>query len=63
MMYTDNYRNNGIGSLILARLKTDYSVLNIHVYEKNEGVYTKHHFKIRSKKFEEDTQEYEYFME
>ncbi len=34
---TDNYRNKGRGRLILERLKTDYSVLNLHVYEKNEG--------------------------
>ncbi|WP_323701753.1 GNAT family N-acetyltransferase [Staphylococcus cohnii] len=63
---TDNYRNKGIGRLILERLKTDYSVLSLHVYEKNEGAirfYTKHHFEIRSKEFEQDTQEYEYLME
>lgn len=63
---TSNYRNKGIGSLLLERLKNDYNVLNLHVYEKNESAirfYTKHQFEIRSKEFEEETQEYEYLME
>ena len=62
----ENYRNKGIGRLILERLKKDYNALNLHVYEKNQGAmrfYTKHHFEIRSKVFEAETQEYEYFME
>lgn len=62
---TDNYRNKGIGKLLLERLKSDYNGLNLHVYEKNEGAirfYTKHQFEIRSKEFEAETQEYEYLM-
>ncbi|RIO46165.1 GNAT family N-acetyltransferase [Staphylococcus hyicus] len=61
----DNYRNKGIGSLLLKRLKGDYKGLNLYVYEKNEGAirfYTKHQFEIRSKEFEVETQEYEYLM-
>ncbi|MCD8844051.1 MULTISPECIES: GNAT family protein [Staphylococcus] len=49
----------------MERLKSDYNVLNLHVNEKNEGAirfYTKHQFEIRSKEFEAETQEYEYFM-
>lgn len=63
---TDNYRNKGIGRLLLERLKSDYNVLNLHVYEKNKGAirfYTKHQFEIRSKEFEAETQEHEYLME
>lgn len=63
---TDKYRNKGIGRLLLERLKSDYNVLNLNVYEKNEGAirfYTKHQFEIRSKEFEAETQEHEYLME
>ncbi|HDA5229508.1 TPA: GNAT family N-acetyltransferase [Staphylococcus aureus] len=62
----DNYRNKGIGRLLLERLKRDYNGLNLHVYEKNEGAirfYSKHQFEIRYKEFEEETHEYEYLME
>lgn len=62
---TDNYRNKGIGKLLLERLKSDYNGLYLPVYEKNEGAirfYTKHQFEIRSKEFEAETQEYEYLM-
>ncbi|MEB7783500.1 GNAT family N-acetyltransferase [Mammaliicoccus sciuri] len=62
---TDNYRNKGIGRLLLERLKRDYNGLNLYVYEKNEGAirfYTKHQFEIKSKEFEAETQEYEYLM-
>ncbi len=62
---TDNYRNRGIGSLLLERLKSDYNGLNLHVYEKNEGAihfYTKHQFEIRSKEFQAETQEYACLM-
>lgn len=62
---TDNYRNKGIGKLLLERLKSDYNGLSLHVYEKNEGAirfYTKNQFEIQSKEFEAETQEYEYLM-
>lgn len=65
LFITDNYRNKGIGRFLLERLKSDYNGLNLHVYEKNERAirfYTKHQFEIRSKEFEVETQEYEYFM-
>ncbi|MDT4198622.1 GNAT family N-acetyltransferase [Staphylococcus haemolyticus] len=65
LFITDNYRNKGIGRFLLERLKSDYNVLNLYVNEKNEGAirfYTKHQFEIRSKEFEVETQEYEYFM-
>lgn len=65
IFFKDNYRNKGIGSLLLKRLKGDYKGLNLYVYEKNEGAirfYTKHQFEIRSKEFEVETQEYEYLM-
>ncbi|WP_204201090.1 GNAT family N-acetyltransferase [Mammaliicoccus sciuri] len=65
LFITDNYRNKGIGRFLLERLKSDYNGLNLHVYEKNERAirfYTKHQFEIRSKEFEAETQEYEYFM-
>ena len=65
LFITDNYRNKGIGRCLLERLKSDYNVLNLYVNEKNEGAirfYTKHQFEIRSKEFEVETQEYEYFM-
>ena len=62
----DSYRNKGIGRLFLQRLKSDYNVLKLHVYEKNERAirfYSKHQFEIISKEFEKETQEHEYLME
>ncbi|MGT0243709.1 GNAT family N-acetyltransferase [Staphylococcus aureus] len=52
---TDNYRNKGIGSLLLERLKSDYNGLNLHVYEKNEGAIgsTKHQFEISLRNFKQ----------
>ncbi|MCU5746960.1 acetyltransferase [Staphylococcus sp. SQ8-PEA] len=49
----------------MERLKSDYNGFNLHVYEKNERAirfYIKHQFEIRTKEFEAETQEYEYFM-
>ncbi|MGD6886952.1 GNAT family N-acetyltransferase [Staphylococcus shinii] len=62
----DSYRNKGIGKLFLENLKNDYNTLKLYVYEKNVRAarfYLKHNFEIKSKNLEEETQEYEYFME
>ena len=60
-----SHRNKGIGKLFLQKLKTDYNMLKLYVYEKNVRAtkfYLKHNFEIISKDFEGETQEYEYFM-
>ncbi|MDW8545501.1 GNAT family N-acetyltransferase [Staphylococcus pseudoxylosus] len=62
----DSYRNKGIGKLFMEKLKNDYNTLKLYVYEKNVRAtrfYLKRHFEIKCKNLEEETQEYEYFME
>lgn len=62
----ESYRSKGIGKLFLQKLKTNYNSLKLCVYEKNVRAirfYLTHGFTIKSKDFEEETQEYEYIME
>ena len=62
----DSYRNKGIGKLFLEKLKNDYNRLKLYVFEKNVRAtrfYLKYNFEVKSKNINEETQEYEYFME
>ncbi len=60
------FRNNGLGSLLLEEALRLHPYLALEVYEKNNGAvrfYKKHGFQIRSEDADLDTGEKEYWMD
>lgn len=65
LFVSNQYQNEGIGSELLKKCKKDYSILSLDVYAKNikaVNFYTKHGFKIKKEKENDETNEKEYSM-
>ncbi|MGN8913634.1 GNAT family N-acetyltransferase [Anaerofustis butyriciformans] len=59
------YRNQGIGKILIDKAKSLYNVLSLSVYEKNKKAlefYLKRGFEIKEKHIDEDTMELELLL-
>lgn len=52
------YRDQGVGSMLLFALKSDYKLIKLNVYEKNEQAvkfYRKHGFEVKNRQIDDET--------
>lgn len=59
------YRDQGVGSMLLFALKSDYKLIKLNVYEKNEQAvkfYRKHGFEVKDRQIDDETDQVDLMM-
>lgn len=59
------YRDQGVGSMLLFALKSDYQLIKLNVYEKNEPAvkfYRKHGFMVKDRQIDAETEQVDLLM-
>jgi ribosomal protein S18 acetylase RimI-like enzyme len=59
------YRDQGVGSMLLFALKSDYKLIKLNVYEKNEQAvkfYHKHGFEVKNRQIDDETDQVDLMM-
>ncbi|GAA3618792.1 GNAT family N-acetyltransferase [Secundilactobacillus similis] len=59
------YRDQGVGSMLLFALKSDYKLIKLNVYEKNEQAvkfYRKHGFEVKDRQIDDETAQVDLMM-